>query len=172
MTELRRQFDRALQPLIPELYRFAVFLSKSDALAQDVVQETCLRAWKSWAELRDVQALKAWLYTIVRREYARTFERKRLDVSDLETAVNVQSGDHSQERQSELHEIRTAMSNLEPKYREPLLMQVLGGFSGAEIAHALGETEAAITTQLFRARQQLKAKLETPIKAGNVYAIR
>ena len=51
------------------------------------------------------------------------------------------------------------MQKLEPKYREPLLLQVLGGFSCEEIAHELELTSAAVMTQLFRARQKLKSLL-------------
>jgi len=52
--------------------------------------------------------------------------------------------------------VRAAMLQLEPKYREPLLLQVLGGFSCEEIARELGLGAAAVMTQLFRARQKLK----------------
>ena len=49
-------------------------------LAEDVVQETFARAWKSWAELRDVTAAKAWLVTILRHELARSFSRNKVTV--------------------------------------------------------------------------------------------
>ena len=55
--------------------------------------------------------------------------------------------------------LRAAMLKLDPKYREPLLLQVLGGFSCDEIARELGLSAAAVMTQLFRARQKLKLAL-------------
>ena len=59
-----------------DLYRYGVWLCGSDALAKDLVQETFLRAWRAIDSLKDDRAAKSWLITILRREYARTFERK------------------------------------------------------------------------------------------------
>ena len=68
--------------------------------------------------------------------------------------------------------IRAAMHRLEPKYREPLLMQVLGGFSCDEIAQELNISSAAVMTQLFRARQKLKVMLSGDgEQESNVYEI-
>jgi RNA polymerase sigma-70 factor (ECF subfamily) len=67
--------------------------------------------------------------------------------------------------------IRAAIHRLDPKYREPLLMQVLGGFSCEEIARELNISAAAVMTQLFRARQKLKVMLGDGNKEANVYEL-
>ena len=67
--------------------------------------------------------------------------------------------------------IRAAMHRLDPKYREPLLMQVLGGFSCDEIARELNISSAAVMTQLFRARQKLKTLLEGGTTKADVYEL-
>ena len=72
------KFQALCQALRPDLLRFAFWLSRDRTLAEDVVQESLLRAWKSQDALQDDKAMKPWLLTIIRREYARTFERKRL----------------------------------------------------------------------------------------------
>ncbi|QBB72262.1 sigma-70 family RNA polymerase sigma factor [Pseudolysobacter antarcticus] len=159
VSSKQRQFDALVRTLSGDLYRYAYWLCRDNALAQDLVQETFLRAWRSIDSLRESDAAKAWLITILRREHARLYERKTPQVSDIsEIDVQDESG-MTPERAGESGMIRAAMLQLEPKYREPLLMQVLGGFSCDEIARELNLSGAAVMTQLFRARQKLKAVL-------------
>ncbi len=64
-------------PFRADVFRFVYWLCRDRALAEDVVQETLLRAWRSLDSLGDDQAARPWLLTIARRELARVFERKR-----------------------------------------------------------------------------------------------
>jgi len=57
--------------------------------------------------------------------------------------------------------VHKAMEDLEPEYRDPLLLQVIGGFSGDEIAKMLDLNNNTVMTRLFRARNKLKEKLES-----------
>jgi len=122
------------------------------------VQETFARAWKSWAELRDTNVAKAWLITILRNEMARSFSRNRpLDIdavaeADLPALPSFE-GDL---------EIAQIVNLLPETYREPLLLQVLGGFSCTEIAGMLATTEGAVMTRLTRARQALRQQFVAP----------
>ena len=77
-------FTRLLEMLRPDLLRFAFWLARDRAVAEDVVQETLIRAWKSREELKDPAAARPWLFTIVRREHARLYERKRLPTVDVD----------------------------------------------------------------------------------------
>jgi RNA polymerase sigma-70 factor (ECF subfamily) len=86
-TDRRRRFGVLCDSLRPDLLRFAFWLGRDRALAEDVVQEAMLRAWKSYDALSDESKAKSWLLTIVRREFARSFERKRLEVADLDALV-------------------------------------------------------------------------------------
>src|ERR1700676_3166114 len=83
----RARFQALCQSLRPDLLRFAFWLSRDRALAEDVVQESMLRAWKAQDALLDEKAAKPWLLTIIRREYARTFERKRFVTVDVEELI-------------------------------------------------------------------------------------
>ena len=159
-------FDALVRRLSPELYRFAYWLCKSRALAQDILQECYLRAWRSSEDLRDVNSAKAWMMTILRREFLRTFERKQFDVTDLEDVSIADTVTPSLEAQSESNLLRQMIGKLESKYRVPLVLQVLGGLSGAEIAAELGMPEATVNTHLFRAREQLKAMVDAPAGAA------
>lgn len=158
MSSRQHQFEALVRGHSTDLYRYAYWLCGQDALAQDLVQDTFLRAWRALDKLREVAAVKAWLITILRREHARLFERKSMPVDDIDD-FELTDPQATPERTTEESALRQAISQLEPKYREPLVLQVLGGFSCAEIAVQLGLGEAAVMTQLFRARQKLKGQL-------------
>ena len=79
----QQQFEALVRAHSGELYRYAYWLSGESALAQDLVQETFLRAWRSLDSLRETVAAKAWLTTILRREHARLYERKSMPTTDL-----------------------------------------------------------------------------------------
>lgn len=160
MSSKQRQFDALVRSLSGDLFRYAYWLCGDDALAHDLVQETFLRAWRALDDLREIAAAKAWLITILRREHARLYERKMpqfADIDDIEIAEDRDA--HLPEFAGEEALIRGAMQRLDAKYREPLLLQVLGGFSCDEIATELKITPAAVMTQVFRARQKLRAML-------------
>jgi len=154
------QFDALVRSLSGDLFRYGYWLCGDEALAHDLVQETFLRAWRALDHLRDTAAAKAWLITILRREHARLYERKRPQFADVDEIDVIDERDaHAPEFAGEENVIRNAIRQLDAKYREPLLLQVLGGFSCDEIARELAITPAAVMTQVFRARQKLKAML-------------
>lgn len=141
-------------------------------MAQDLVQETFMRAWRALDDLRDPVAARSWLLTIVRREHARTFERKRFETQDIDDTP-IEDHAPGADEQSQIEQMRRAMHQLEPKYREPLVMQVLGGFSCLEIADQLGISESAVMTQVFRARQKLKSIMDGSSRTeGRIYELR
>ena len=148
-------FARLLEMLRPDLVRFAFWLARDRAVAEDVVQETLIRAWKSREELKDPAAARPWLFTIVRREHARLFERKRLPTVDVDEVEAL--GDPALATDdAALLDLRRAIMQLPDEYREPLVLQVLGGLSTTEIAAELKLTQAAVLTRLFRARNRLR----------------
>ncbi len=146
-----------LESFRPDLLRFAFWLARDRSVAEDVVQETMLRAWRARSELRDRAAARAWLFTIVRREYARLHERKRLPTVNLDECVAREDVELAfNDADPEIEELRRAILRLPDEYREPLVMQVLGGFTTGEIASELGLTMPAVLTRLFRARNKLR----------------
>jgi len=156
-NQRRARFQALCQSLRPDLLRFAFWLARDRALAEDVVQETMIRAWKAQDSLLDEGAAKPWFLTIIRREYARTFERKRFVTVDVEELIAKEEPMLAAADDQELVELRAAIFRLPGEYREPLVMQVLMGYSTAEIAAELGLSNAAVLTRLFRARKQLRA---------------
>ena len=155
-NQRRARFQALCQSLRPDLLRFAFWLSRDRALAEDVVQETMLRAWKAQDSLLDEEAAKPWFLTIVRREHARSFERKRFVTLDVEELIAKEEPMLAAADDQDLRELRAAIFKLPEDYREPLLLQVLMGYSTAEIAAELELSTAAVLTRLFRARKKLR----------------
>jgi RNA polymerase sigma-70 factor (ECF subfamily) len=152
----RQRFDRVVAVLHQDMYRYAAWLSRDPGIAEDVAQEALLRAWKSLDALREDAAAKQWLLTIVRRENARYFERKRLETVDIDNLTPAQSAMLAETDNSELEDIRAAIFRLDDDYREPLVLQVLMGHSTKEIAELIGIKPGAVLTRLHRARIKLK----------------
>ena len=95
--------------------------------------------------------------TIIRREYARTFERKRLQTVDVEELIAREEPMLAAAEEQDLSDVRAAILRLPDEYREPLVLQVLMGYSTAEIARELDLSGPAVLTRLCRARRQLRA---------------
>ena len=153
-----QQFNRLIAVHLDDLYRFAYWLTGCRSVAEDLVQETLIRAWKSLDRLKDAQAAKGWLLTIVRRENARRFERKQLDEADVPTeSLAAKHTDY--DTSTEAFVLRRALDQLPQEYREPLLMQVVYGYSQKDIAEHLGISVAGAGTRLFRAREKMRALL-------------
>lgn len=171
-SDKRRRFDTLAREFSTDLYRYALWLCNDPAQANDLVQETFMRAWRALDSLKEQKAAKGWLITILRREHARTFERKVPPLVDVDDVVIADDSGQSPESRAEVNMLRQEIAKLPAKYREPLLLQVIGGYSCDEIAQQLGVTKSAVMTQLFRAREKLKSALNAPGgKAGNVHEL-
>ena len=148
---------RLIESMRPDLLRFAHWLARDRSVAEDIVQDAMLRAWRSQKDLREPAAVRRWLLTIVRREHARLYERKRLELVCLEDGMEHEGVSDPHGPDSELETLRSAILKLPLEYREPLIMQVVVGSSTAEIARDLSLSSTAVLTRLFRARNKLRA---------------
>ncbi|MGB5853929.1 MAG: sigma-70 family RNA polymerase sigma factor [Oceanisphaera sp.] len=160
MLKKQQRYQELVYALHGDLFRYAFWLCHDRQVAEDLVQETFLRAWKSLDSLKDEKAAKAWLITILRRENARRFERKRFDLVDLDAVPTPDTRSLSLEQDMENEWLRRHIAELAVEYREPLLLQVLGGFSGEEIAEILDLNKNTVMTRLFRARNKLKEAID------------
>jgi RNA polymerase sigma-70 factor, ECF subfamily len=154
--DARAAITQLFESLRPDLLRFAHWLARDRAVAEDIVQESLLRAWRSREALKDPAAARAWLLTIVRREHARLYERKRLELVSLDDLPESPAAPRLAEPDGDLFALRHAIMRLPIEYREPLVLQVLGGFSTEEIARELTLSSTAVLTRLFRARNKLR----------------
>ena len=170
-TERTARFNELAEAYSTDLYRYGMWLCGNDALAKDLVQETFLRAWRALDSLKDVKSAKSWLITILRREYARTFERKVPKFTDVDKVVVVEEEELEPDAKIERELLRQGIMKLEPKYRDPLLLQVVFGHSCEEIARQLEISKSAVMTQLFRAREKLKKQIQKDGVTGNVHEL-
>jgi RNA polymerase sigma-70 factor, ECF subfamily len=155
----RLRFEALCLPFRTDLLRFVYWLCRDRSLAEDVVQEALLRAWRSFDSLEDEQAARSWLLTIARRELARTFERRRLETVDIDAVAEPAADAVAVNDPHEVLEMRQAILQLDLIYREPLMLQVLFGYSTSEIAAQLQLSVPAVLTRLFRAREALRSRL-------------
>ena len=159
MASADARFEAMVNAYSSDLYRYAYWLCRSRQLAEDLVQETFLRAWRFLDNLKDESKAKGWLITTLKREHARIYERYQPEFAEADfDAMPSKVDDSSQDPQ--LQALRAAITKLEDNYREPLVLQAMWGYSGEEIAEILDMPRATVNTRLFRARQQLKYILE------------
>lgn len=151
-------FEQLARVHWPVLYSYARRLSGDAHIAEDLVQESLLRAWRSRKGLRNPAAALGWLKTIVRRENARRFERVQPREPFL-PAEEVSAGQQTYDTSTEAFVLRRAIQALPVEYSEPLVLQVLHGLSQQEIAERLGLSSAGVGTRLFRARGKLRQAL-------------
>ncbi len=155
------QFEAMVNAYSKDLYRYGLWLTKDAQVSEDLVQETFLRAWKAMDQIKDPKAVKSWLFTIYRRENARRFEKIRPDTSPIDD-INVDQFAQIEDSfaKTEVIALRKSLKDLPEEYLEPLLMQVLGGYTCDEIGEMLDIKSGAVMTRLFRARKKMRALLE------------
>lgn len=152
----KQEFDALVRTLMPDLYRYALWLSRDPAIAEDVVQEALLRAWRSVDKLRETAAAKGWLLTIIRRENARWFQRQPARALDVDEVSGMEQALCTPDLDTDVLDMRRAIAGLSGDFREPLVMQVLLGMKADEIADVMELSSGAVLTRLYRARKELR----------------
>ena len=109
----RERYERLVSTLYHDVYRYGFWVCKSQPLAEDLVQETFLRAWRSLDSLQNESAAKAWLFTILRRENARLYERYRPELVDVDDYVIVEKAVEEPENNVEKELLLEAINRLE-----------------------------------------------------------
>lgn len=154
----RTDFEALVAAYANDLFRYACWLCRDEPRAEDLVQETLLRAWRGFGQLRDLAAAKAWLITTLRREHYR--RKPEVDWVTLgpETMESVLQTPEALSIDDTL-DIEVRLDHLPGSYREVLVLQLLFGYTTREIADLLELSEPAVANRLLRARRAL---LTTP----------
>ena len=161
MHKKQHFFEKLVSAYAKDLYRYAYWLCKQPTVAEDLVQETFTRAWKSIDHLKDEKAAKPWLITILRRENARMYEKYQPQLLEIDEELVAEDGHSEPLPQLEKEQLQQLILRLPDEYKEPLILQVMWGYTGDEIAQQLELKLATVNTRLFRARQQLKQMVLT-----------
>ena len=155
MKAKHQRYEAFVKAFHADIYRYAFWLIKDQSIAEDVVQETFLRAWRSLDALNDEKAAKSWLITILRRENARRFERKQFDTVDIDDC-HIQDDTQHADGDLKDRELQRLLGGLSVEYREPLILQLIFGFSGEEIANQLGLNKKHGNDSPFQSEESAK----------------
>jgi RNA polymerase sigma-70 factor (ECF subfamily) len=152
------RFERLVKTWTKDVFRYAFWLCGDQDIAEELVQETFTRVWKYFDQLSDDNAAKSWLFTIVKRENARRYERYCPEIETLDHDQIAANGDY--DTSTEAFVLRQALAKLPDEYREPLILQVIAGYSIKEIALQMDLSTGAVMTRVHRARQKLRNTLQ------------
>ena len=159
-------FDPEAQMLaaIPRLRAFAISLAGRTAMAEDLVQETLLRAWAGLASFEPGSNFMAWLYTILRNQFYSEFRKLKREVADPEGIHAATLTTHAtQQGHMEFQDFKTALGKLAPDHREALILVGASGLSYEEAAAVCGCAVGTMKSRVNRARARLAEMLPEPL---------
>ena len=148
------------------IFRFLRNLTGSKEDAEDLTQQTFLRAWEALPNFRGDSSVSTWLHSIAYREYTHWL-RSRREFVPLDEIVDMPDEQANQNLEAVL--LRWAIYRLDPEHREVFVLHYVQGFSVSEIAKIVGVPAGTVKSRLFFARQKLRELLSDiipePIKA-------
>ncbi|MDW6021692.1 sigma-70 family RNA polymerase sigma factor [Mesorhizobium sp. BAC0120] len=154
-------FKSDLLAAIPSLRAFAVSLAQNSDRADDLVQETLVKAWDKQASFQPGTNLKAWLFTILRNEFYSQMRKRGREVQDSEGAMTARLAVHpSQEGKLDLDDFRKALQQLPEDQREAIILIGASGFSYEEAAEICDCAVGTIKSRVSRARARLQEILK------------
>jgi RNA polymerase sigma-70 factor (ECF subfamily) len=155
-------FKRELTAVIPHLRAFGRSLSGNRDLADDLVQETLLKAWAARARFQAGTNMRAWTFIILRNHYLSQMRRSRFrgEWDDL-TADRLLAAPAGQDKQLELSDMQRALLQLPQPQREALILVGAGGFAYEEAAEICGVAVGTIKSRVARGRSALEQILES-----------
>ncbi len=158
--ELDPSLRAAMLAAIPRLRAFAISLCRNPERADDLVQETLLRACANIAQFEHGTKMEAWLTTILRNQHYSEYRKRRREVEDVDGIYAKTLVAHpSQLASAQYKELRTALARLPDEMREALTLVVGSGLSYPEVARICGCATGTIKSRVHRARERLAAML-------------
>lgn len=156
MNTASAPLKQAMLGLIPNLRAFAVSLCGDVERADDLVQETLLKAWNHFDSFQEGTNLRAWLFTILRNTYFSECRRRRREVEDRDGNRAAGLAVHpDQPGHLDMQDFRAALNVLPPDQREALVLVGAAGFSYDEAAAISGCAVGTIKSRVNRARSKL-----------------
>jgi RNA polymerase sigma-70 factor, ECF subfamily len=154
-------FRSELLSVIPNLRAFAMSLVGSADRADDLVQETLVRAWDKRSSFTPGTNLKGWLFTILRNEFYSQMRKRKREVADPEGAMAARLSVHPEQvGKMDMEDFKAAVNTLPEDQREALILVGASGFSYEEAAEICGCAIGTIKSRVSRARAQLATTLK------------
>jgi RNA polymerase sigma-70 factor, ECF subfamily len=170
---LDERFEREAIPFMPEMYAAAMRLTRNPSDAEDLVQETFLRAYRGFGGFEPGTNLRAWLYRILTNAYINTYRKRQREpqtVSDEEVPewyLYEKLGGEGAEASAEARvleslpdqDVQDALADLPEQFRLAVLLADVEGFSYKEIAEILDIPMGTVMSRLHRGRRALEKRL-------------
>jgi RNA polymerase sigma factor (sigma-70 family) len=166
-----RAYSRLIQAYQSRLYNFVRSMVQNEELAEDITQESFVKAYFNLNKLKEPARFKSWLFRIANNNTLDYLRKKKLPVQDVdesvrESYVDVGSPEAGAIEGERSAHIWSALAKLKPEQRNILVMCDIQGLSYAEIAEALGVPFGTVQSRIFYARKKLKEHLDTEILFG------
>jgi len=170
----RAAFEAAVCPHLPELRRAARRLTRCDATAEDVLQESLTRAWRYWDGFDAGSNARAWMHRIVHNTFVNGWRRARREqrtLGDLQRTRRAQfelaRADHGRSMPVEGvgDEVSVALAELPEEFRELVLLVALPGLSYRDAATHIGRPVGTVMSRLHRGRRRLSSVLRAYAEA-------
>jgi RNA polymerase sigma-70 factor (ECF subfamily) len=169
-SDSRRQaFEKEALPHLDTVYRVALRLSGNESQADDLTQETMLKAFRAWHQYRPGTNVRAWLLTILRNTFINEYRKAKrtapeVDIGEIEPFTvfhEVQDADPEGRFFDQIvdEEVIQAIDSLPDEFRETLVLSDVEGLSYQEIAEITQVPVGTVKSRIFRARQALQRRL-------------
>ena len=165
----RAAFEAEALPHLDTVYRVGLRLAGDETQAEDLVQETMLKAFRSWHQYRPGTNVRAWLLTILRHTFINQYRKAKrggaqVDVNEIEPYTvfhDVHETDPEGRFFAEIvdDEVLQAIDALPDEFRETLVLSDVEGLTYAEVAEVTEVPVGTVKSRLFRARQALQQQL-------------
>ena len=154
-------FEALYTACFHKLYRFALSLSRSETEAEEIVQETFLRAMQSVSKLPDETNLDAWLFRVARNVHISRLRKRKKEVGDaaLDMVPSVEDIEDHLLNQDQAHRILRLLHTLDEPYKEVFTLRALGDVPYAQIASLFAKSESWARVTYHRARLLLTERM-------------
>ncbi|MEP6973447.1 MAG: sigma-70 family RNA polymerase sigma factor [Actinomycetota bacterium] len=171
---LSERFERDVLPLLPSLYGAALRMTRNPTDAEDLVQDTYLRAFRGFGGFQEGTNLKAWLYRILTNSFINTYRKKQREPQVVEGPDDLDEwylfdklGGRNVELSAETEvldripdeAVKAALESLPENFRLPVLLADVEGFSYKEIAEIMETPIGTVMSRLHRGRKALQKAL-------------
>ena len=169
--DLERRFEQEAMPFLGQLYGTALRLTRNPADAEEVVQETMLRAYRAFNQFEEGTNLKAWLYKILTNTFISSYRKKQREPQTISADANedfslydrLVEADVSPEAQLldgiPDEEVKAALESIPEQFRTAVVLADVEGFSYQEIADMTGVAIGTVMSRLHRGRKALQRAL-------------